>query len=311
MYEEIITILKQNGIDPSVPVAAYTSGQINSVYRIGEEYVVKIEKDLDVVAHQPELMQRAFEAGAKVPEILDVGKIDGGDYLFMRLLPGRTIAEDWFALRKIEQESLIEQLAEQLKILHGISFPTYAIPRPKEFKAWREAIREYTDFSGIDLDSLEQSVRQNFEMVKDFYFAHEAILDDSEPPVLVHNDIHFENILHDEGKLTGLIDFDFARQAPKDYELWHTIDFFECPKYYVDEQLQAVWGKFVLSDELFWLRKYYPELFRGAELATRQRLYVTENIISTLRDGWTNKFNEKVNVYFRTDWLERVLGGTD
>lgn len=305
--DAIKSILKRNRIDQSVSVVAFTSGQVNEVFKIGRELVLKVEKDLDVVSHQSELIERAFKVGAMVPEVLDVGKTDYGDYLLMRLVPGRTVAKDWFDFSKVTQEVLMEQLAEQLQILHSISFNKYASQRPKEYGSWREALREYTDFNGINLNAFDKETQRNFDTVKSFYFEHETLLDDAEAPVLVHNDVHFENMLHVDGKLTGLIDFDFARQAPKDYELWHIVDFFQRPKHYVDEPLEVAWERFILTDELKWLRNYYPALFSTTELATRQRLYQIENIASTIRDGAVKKFNEKVEVYFKGDWLERAL----
>lgn len=307
MDQNIKVILEKNGIDLSFPLTKYAAGQINTVYQVGNEFVLKIEKNLDVVAHQPELMRMAFKAGAKVPEVVDAGKTESGDYLLTRFLKGRTVAPDWFTFTKVQQESLMEQLAEQLQILHSISFAKYAIPRPKEDDSWKEALRVYTDLDGIDVNGLDHKTQENVGLVKHFYSEHERLLDHATPPVLVHNDLHFENILHVDGKLTGLIDFDFARQAPKDYELWHLIDFLQDPRYYLDGPNEAVWDGFVLTDELTWLRKYYSDLFTNRNLPDLQRLYLIENIVYTLKDGATAKFNEKVEAYFRSDWLEQVL----
>lgn len=307
MDQNIKTILKKNGINPSLPLTQYTSGQINTVYQVGNEFVLKIEKNLDVVAHQPELIRLSFKAGAKVPEVLDTGKTESGDYLLMRYLEGRTVAPDWLAFTKMQQESLIEQLAEQLQILHGISFSQYAIPRPQEYESWKNALHMYTDLDSINLNGLDQKTRENVDLIKRFYSEHESLLDRSAPPVLVHNDLHFENILHIDGKLTGLIDFDFARQAPKNYELWHLIDFLQEPRYYLDGLNETMWDGFVLTEELTWLRKYYPDLFTHENLPDVQRLYLIESIMYTLKDGAVAKFNQKAEAYFKTDWLERVL----
>jgi len=300
-------ILERNHIDASLSESVYPSGQINTVYRVGEKYALKIEKELDVVAHQPELMRLAFEAGAKVPEVLDAGSLDDVDYLLMRQMPGRRVAEDWFDFSEEQKGSFMEQLADELKKLHGISFSQYAIPRPQEFLSWKEALHVYTDFGGIDPEKLDERTRTNFDHIKNFYQAHEIILEQSDPPVLVHNDIHFENILHQDGILTGLLDFDFARQAPKEYELWHIIDFFCYPKYYVEEPLEERWKSFVLTNELSLLCRAYPELFSSPDMLIRQRLYLTEDLVSTLRDGATDKFNQKMETYFYSDRLEKVL----
>lgn len=301
-------ILEKNHLDTSLLESLYSSGQINAVYRVGEDYVVKIEKELNVVAHQPELMRLAFEVGVKVPEVLDAGSVDGMDYLLMRQMPGRRVAEDWLDFSDVQKRSFMEQLAGELQKLHSISFSQYAIPRPQEFSSWKEALHVYTDFGGIDPEKLDEKTWKNFEDLKAFYLAHEDLLEPSDPPVLVHNDIHFENILHKDGVITGLLDFDFARQAPKDYELWHIIDFFRYPNYYVDAPLEEKWKSFILTNELPLFSHAYPALFSSPDILTRQRLYLTEDLVSTLRDGATDKFNQKMEAYFYSDWLEKTLG---
>ncbi len=252
-------------------------------------------------------MNKACAAGAKVPRAIDCGNIDGASYLLMTKLPGKHLSEDWHLLAESERESLIAQIVEQLKIFHNISFGAYSSMRPREFANWENALDFLTNIDRIDQSKLDAETRKNFVAYSDFYKAHKGILKNSSAPVLVHNDFHFENILHDGDTLTGIIDFDFARQAPKDYELWHMLDFFLAPKYYVEEKTEPLWEHYRLGNEISLFKKYYPELFAGSDLVTRLRLYMGDVLVSSLDDGAFGKFNEKFGTYCNTDWLERVI----
>jgi len=309
MVEETVIqkILTKNQFDEATKVSLFSGGQINSVYQIGEALVLKIENELDVTPHQPEIMSLALRAGAKVPKILDFGQIDGKRYLLMSKISGRKLSEDWFSFSDEQKENLIRQIVEQLKIFHSIGFAKYSSRRPNEFDNWETAIDWLTNLDRIEVDKIAGRHREDFELVRDFYLSHKQLLYDSDPPVLVHNDLHFENILHEGGELTGIIDFDFARQAPKDYELWHLLDSLRVPKYFVEEKLEKSWENFKVGQEIAWFKKYYPELFEKKDLITRIKLYITEDIIGDLLDGASDKFHQKVDDYFRNDWLEKNL----
>ena len=44
----IAAVFEKNNLDPSLPAKRYTGGQINFVYQIGDDLVLKVEKSLDV-----------------------------------------------------------------------------------------------------------------------------------------------------------------------------------------------------------------------------------------------------------------------
>lgn len=297
-------IVSKNGITGSVPIFRFEGGQVNRVYQIGQDYVLKIENNLDVTEHQSEIIALAVSAGAKVPKILDAGELDGSRYLLMEKVNGRKLSEDWMGFSEVQKKSLMDQIAEQLKIFHSIKFDAYALPRSRQFDNWEAAIDSYTHFDDVDKTKLDAQTLANFESLEKFYYGHKSILRDSSKPVLVHNDLHFDNILHQDGVLTGIIDFDFARQAPRDYELWHLLDFFCTPVYFVEEKLEDRWRGFKVGDEIKNLKTSYPDLFKTPDLITRTKLYLTESLISDLSAGAVQKFDERFNCYFKESWLE-------
>lgn len=304
----ISKILAKNGVPSESSIKRYEGGQINYVYQIGDDYVLKIEKDLDVTPHQASIVQLAFDAGAKVPRIFDSGEIDSKNYILMERMEGKKLSEGWMDFDEGQKENFIRQICEQMKIFHSIKFDKYSPQRPKEFDTLLEAIDWQTNLDDVDLKDLDDTTRGNFEKVRQFYEDNKMILDERDTAVFVHNDLHFDNILYEGDQVTGIIDFDFTRQLAKDYELWHIVDFFLVPKYYLGtEELEQIWKGFELGNELKLFKKYYPELFDHPDLTDRLRLYFIDQIVSDLRDGAVMKFNERIEPYFESDWLERSL----
>jgi len=303
----IASVLAKNNLDPSLPIKRYTGGQINFVYQVGNDFVLKIEKDLDVTPHQESLVKLAVDAGAKVPKIHDAGNVDGRRYLLMDRIRGEKLSGAWHTFDDERKESFIKQICEQMKILHSIKFDKYSPQRPKEFDTLLESIEWQMSQTKVDRGKLDDLAQANLDLLNDYYEEHEHILDERGEAVFVHNDLHFENILFEGDEISGIIDFDFSRQFAKDFELRCLVDFFFAPKYYVEEDLEPIWLKFQLGNELNWFKKYYPELFSHPQILTRFRLFIMNQILCDVRDGAVYKMNERVDAYFKGDWLEKNL----
>lgn len=300
-------ILQKNDLS-SENIQEFSWWQINHTYQIGDKYVLKLQNDLDVVIHQVSLIQEVKSKGALVPHIFDYGMIDGKEYMLMEKIAGRKLSESWHIFNKNQKESFIKQICEQLQIFHSTSFNLYSTQRPKEFSTWEEAIENYTDLTIIEGKEFDSQSSENIKLISDYYEKYKYLLNDVSPSVLIHNDLHFENILFEGDKITAILDFDFARQAPKEYELWHLVDFFHTPKYFVEDSLEDTWDKFTLGDELLLFKKYYPELFQDENLIHRLRIYFIEDILSHYEAGFPERSNHQINSYFKKNWLEKKLG---
>jgi len=299
-------ILNKNSLSDE-SVNELSGGQINHTYQIGDDFVIKIQRDLDVLLHQVPLTELCLKVGAKVPKITDSGLIEEKEYIVMEKLPGKRLAEDWHIFSEAEKDNFIAQIAEQLKLFHSIQFNKYSPQRPKEFDNWKDAIINYTNFEAIDGKNFNRETKDNFNLIKNYFATNIDLLAECNSAVLVHNDIHFENILYEKDCLTGVFDFDFARQAPKDYELWHLIDFFRTPAFFVEEKLKPIWRQYSVGNELKLFKKYYPELFSGKNLLKKVRLYLIQDILSHAAAGYPDRSNEQINSYFKTNWLEEKV----
>lgn len=306
MKETIKHILRKNNLSLN-SLEKFSWGQINHVYDIDGKYVLKIQKDLDVILHQVSFFRELNARGALVPGIFDYWLIDGREYILMDKLPWRKLSESWNHFNVIQKDKIIRQICKQLQIIHSVSFDNYSSQRPKEFSSWRKAIQNYTNFSTLDKKDFDVLSQKNIKLLYDYYQKYEYLLDNVSWPVMVHNDFHFENILYKNDSITAILDFDFARQAPREYELWHIIDFFHTPKYFVEEELEKLWVNFKQTDELKLFKKYYPDLFSNPDIIYRLRIYFMEDIIWHYESGNFSRANHQVESYFTSDWLERIL----
>jgi aminoglycoside phosphotransferase (APT) family kinase protein len=301
-------IVKNNPVLNNLPVKKFTGGWVNHVYQIGDKFVVKIENKLDVLAHQPEIIERCLEVGAKVPRILDHGTKGGKSYLVMEKVSGRKLSESWPGFSPELKEQFMIQIVEQLKIFHSIHFDRYSLRSlGREFDNFRDFVKSLTDFSAIEESKVDETTANNLKLLKDYYKDHEHVLDETGTSVFVHNDLHFENIMYENDQLTGIIDFDFSRQAPNDYELWHMLDFFSRPAHYAEKHMESIWQGYIGDDDIQLLKKHYPELFSHEHLTERLRLFLMDNLLGHLQDGWVNNFNQRTDLYFKTNWLERHI----
>ena len=311
MDKIIRQVMQKNKIDVGVSIKECNDGCINNVFQIGENYILKIQKELGVLLHQPFIVQLGLDRGAKVPRTIDYGEIDSRQYLLTEKMPGKKLSCDWLFFSEIQKENFIIQIVEQLKILHSIRFDKYSPQRPHEFDNFKDAIAFITTsingFDSVDTKKLDKQTGENFKFIKQYYQNNLDILDEVETAVFVHNDLHFENILYQGDEITALIDFDFARQAPKDYELWHLVDFFREPVYYVAKELEPMWRRYNIGNEIRYFKKHYPELFAYKDLLSRLRLYMVDQMIDDIKYPAIDKFNKKVEDYFKNGWLERLL----
>ena len=95
---------------------------------------------------------------------------------------------------------------------------------------------------------------------------------ESKEIVLVHNDLHFDNIFYSNGKIK-LIDFERAIYAPLDFELDILYRMVRMPWKFASEETE----KYVKLDDyeniMKYIEKYYPELVHIDNLEKRLAIY--------------------------------------
>ena len=121
-----------------------------------------------------------------------------------------------------------------------------------------------------DYDMILESIDKYDEYLSDNKFA------------LIHNDLHFDNVIYNNGKLT-IIDFNDSIQAPIDFEFrllymcqeqpWKWADI-EMDPYQKPEDYKNIWN---------YIKKYYKELNEIKFLEQRMIIYRIWNDIGHLK----------------------------
>lgn len=314
-YSEIISqVVKKNNIN-ALKIQQFDSGEVNKVFNINDSYVVKIEGDpkyaKGVLLGQPEKVEALIKKGAKVPRILDYGEIDGKNYLLMEKVEGQHLISNWLQLSARQKENYIEQIAEQLKIFHSVKSDKYF----GSCENFKDAIITETDFSSVNKTTLALEYVNSVELLENFYQKNIERLNEKNTAVQTHNDLHFENIFCKDDKITGIIDFDYAYFAAKDFELRKLIDFSYDPADYLSGDLELQYKGVQLFAEIKMLKKYYPELFAQKDLLDRLRLYLIGELLWTISGVQAGRWSEnaliktqkKIVDWYQNDWLERLL----
>ncbi len=90
--------------------------------------------------------------------------------------------------------------------------------------------------------------------------------------VLIHNDLHFDNIFFNDGKIK-LIDFERSMYAPRDFELDILYRMIRKPWKFASEETEPYTNLSDYSKIMSYIEKYYPELVNIPNLYKRLAIY--------------------------------------
>lgn len=282
--EDILKIICQKEGLNVTNIQPLTGGQVNKVFRIDNDYVIRIGSREDAfhrLKHETELIRRIAN-DLPVPKILAFGQQDGFVYQIQQFIPGQKLYTVWSNLSPDAQNSIMAELASFLKTLHAISFMNYGYlcQDSQLSNSWQDFLTGKFTNTLEEIKDRKISIVPGFlELATSYFEEHQHTLQDS-TPVLVHGDLWLGNILIHNERISAIVDFEYAMQAPKDYELLKLEDFCLYPNDYTEEDDEY----FCTADfaNLFrLLHTHYPALFETNHLRERLNLY---HLVFTLSD---------------------------
>ncbi len=166
------------------------------------------------------LHERAIPA----PEViaLDVSKsLVPQDFLILTKIEGRPLIDDWQTLSLAEREQAGREAGRYLALMHEINFEGYgklSLLDHERFPDWYAYMMDVLDRYGRE--AVAQNLltsKENDRMITVFEH-HKSMLENVVPGRLVHWDYHFENILQQGGRITGIIDFEWSLSGDPNYD---------------------------------------------------------------------------------------------
>jgi aminoglycoside phosphotransferase (APT) family kinase protein len=282
MDNVIARICQKEGLDAR-KIQPVSGGQVNQVFLIDDRYILRIggrENAGQRLKAETELIQR-LATQAPVARVYAFGQEGDQVYQIQQYVQGKKLYTIWNQLSRKAQDRLAGELAEYLKLFRQITFEKFGFLYDPlhQFDSWQEFLafelnRSLAEFQALGISTFPGML----DLAKDFFENNRAALAGG-AATLVHGDLWMGNILVDQGKISAILDFEYAMQAPADFELFKMEDFCLYPNDYAEEEGEDYCaGDFAGFFHL--LRRHDPDLFATGHLRTRMSLYQIESALS-------------------------------
>jgi hygromycin-B 7''-O-kinase len=249
---------------------------------VGDEYVVRLTTDQrfsDAYDHEAGVV--TLLAGSDVPHARHIAHGHGpdGPWYVSERLPGRTLYDTWPTADSHTRHAIIESLGAALRALHqvpvdadllppwlaaalsGQPWPTFHPPVVRATLQQVEAAQRLPGHDPCLLADVAEWIQERLAL-----FA-------GDEPVLVHGDLHGSNVIVDQGRVTGVIDFAEALAQPADAELDTILRWCARAREYPPTPHDQGLDETTLAEVPGWLHGAYPELFEREHLRVRLNFY--------------------------------------
>lgn len=189
---------------------AISISQLEKNWGIASKYLVKVEDKKEIVEiadtflydrknQEGSLIKKARKIGIPVASPIDIGYLSNGKtYFISSYIEGNDVYSSLKNLSKKEHYQLGVESGKYLKLLHKIE-------APKKLDKWSNHILnkhkrylEAYEYIGITFDGAKETnafIEKNKEYLN------------TRPSTFQHDDYHLENIIIQDKKITGIIDF--------------------------------------------------------------------------------------------------------
>ena len=157
-----------------------------------------------------ELLAQSTVSVPRVVALDETRTIVPYDFIVLTRLPGVNIAESKDVLTQTQVRELARQAGINLALIHSFAFERFGRLRSLDFYSWSDYFTDYVrryERSAQLYGLLDDVTKHRLDSVLE---RAQPLIDRVTHGVLVHCDFHYENILHERGKLTGILDFEWA-----------------------------------------------------------------------------------------------------
>lgn len=242
-----------------------------------DDYVVRLNRDASLRLHREALLSHALPPEVGYPPIVQHGGETGDDWLILQRVPGRPLSRCWPTLSEGDRRDAVRQLAERLRVVHDTPCPDLDglsdIPQVLDrAPTGRQAV-------GRLLAMLERAAGMAhvdpgiIDDVTAHVGANAHVLDPFDATTLIHGDLTFENVLWDQGRITAVLDFEYARPGPPDLDLDVLLRFVALPHLHVAPDYEDLTRAEDYAEVPWWLAEDYPALFAHPRQFERAQLY--------------------------------------
>ena len=269
MQEIINKIIENNkylfGDNPIV--SKINVGFTNTLYSVNDLFIIKICTDL---SNEPKFNKEIeFYNANKENDLIPKLYYANTDktnipyyYEILERINGVSLYDVWHTFNEDQRENIIKQLCDAMKQFHNNKGQSYDwVKRTSDL-----FINSYNKAKELNLLTNEEQ-----ELLESAYSKFNEYLQSNEF-VLIHNDLHFDNVFYDNGKIK-LIDFERSIYAPRDFELDILYRMIRKPWKFASEENEQYTKLEDYEKIMIYIEKYYPELMHIDNLYQRLAIY--------------------------------------
>ena len=269
-YDDIIEkIIEKNNFLSGKKYSFITAGFTNTIYRI-DDYIVRICTNLSNESNFKNEIEfyKKNKDNPYIPKIYfsDITKeVVPYYYEVLERVEGQTLYEVWYKLSQTERINIVKSIVEIMKSLHNVKVDYF------DFKKY---IKD--KISNILKESnLNEEIFINLLDKCDMYFEENKL-------GLVHRDLHFDNFIYNNGKLT-LIDFERSMIGAIDYDFRILSRYKETPWLWANEKTDMLTVESDYQDLMDMFINNYEELRNIPYLLERLKVYEIIDLLNGYR----------------------------
>ena len=241
------------------------AGFNNTLFNVNDKYVIKVctNEELEGTFEIEYNFYKSNKNNKYIPKLYkydNTKKEVNYIYEIIEKLDGNTLYYYWYKMNENDRENTIEKLIRIIKEFHLV--------KGKEYD-WSNKIKEDIKKHVVACKNIFNE--KDYNMIINSFEKYDKYLSNNKFS-LIHNDLHFDNIIYDNGELR-IIDFNDSIDAPIDFEFrqlymcqekpwkWANIEMdpYQKPKDYIN-----IWK---------YIKKYYKELNDIDYLEQRMIIY--------------------------------------
>ncbi len=213
-------------------------GCSNACFLVNENFVVRFQVT-ERPRHKFRTEQIAYnllrDSDLPIPEVvvLDESRtLVPYAFLITTRLPGETVYDSWNGLDRSAQQRLAFEAGQYLALLHRHTLPAFGSLSQlatDSFPAWTAYLEDYVTQNvrqAREEDLLDATTTTRLEQL---LVRFQPLLAEVTTGSLLHRDYHFENLLQQEGRITGIIDFEWALSGDPAFDCRIDETLAECP----------------------------------------------------------------------------------
>jgi serine/threonine protein kinase len=242
-------------------------GFTNTIYSINEKYIVKICTNHD----NEENFKNEIEFynnnkfNKNIPKLY-YSCINKKEIIYfyeiIEKISGVSLYSIWHKLDEKERQNTIKKLCKIIKSFHKKKYESYN---------WSKYLKERFVKLYLKANELKVFNKEDKETINDAFSKFDDYLF-SDDFVLVHNDLHFDNIFYNNGEIK-IIDFERVLIAPRDFELDIYYRMIRNPIKFASEEEEKYIKESDYLNIIKYTKEYYPKLFDIPNLEKRLAIY--------------------------------------